>query len=110
MENVKFNEKCSYEARLSARMWENGSGYSTSWDTVESWDIKSSPDLEWWVKAVSGENKSVFDYVTDNAEELSDGEESDNEWKMEIVQIDEDGEEKILAVSTIWESDLNDEQ
>lgn len=110
MENVKFNEKCSYEARLSARMWENGSGYSTDYDVVESWDIKSAPDLEWWVKAVSGENKSVFDYVTDNAEELSDGEESDNEWKMEIVQIDEDGEEKILAVSTIWESDLNDEQ
>ena len=68
------------------------------------------PDLEWWVKAVSSENKSVFDYVTDNAEELSDGEETDNEWKMEIVQTDEDGEEKILAVSTIWESDLNNEQ
>ncbi len=110
MEKVIFNEQYSYEARLSVRVWKNGSGYSTEYDVVESWDIKSAPDLEWWVKAVSSENKSVFDYVTDNAEELSDGEETDNEWKMEIVQTDEDGEEKILAVSTIWESDLNNEQ
>lgn len=110
MENVKFNEQCSYEARLSVRVWVNGSGYSTDYDVVESWGIKSAPDLEWWVKAVGSENKSVFDYVTDNAEELSGGEESDNQWKMEIVQTDEDGEEKILAVSTIWESELNNEQ
>ena len=110
MEKVIFNEQYSYEARLSVRVWENGSGYSTEYDVVESWDIKSAPDLEWWVKAVSSENKSVFDYVTDNAEELSNGEGTDNEWKMEIVQTDEDGEEKILAVSTIWESDLNNEQ
>lgn len=110
MENVKFNEQCSYEARLSARMWENGSGYSTYYDVVESWDIKSAPDLEWWIKGVNGNDRSVFDYVTDNTEVLSDGDESDNEWKMEIIETDEDGEEKILAVSTIWESELNNEQ
>ena len=108
MENVKFNEKCSYEARLSAREWVEGSGYSTSWDIVESWDIKSSPDLEWWIKGVKSGNKDIFDYVTDNCDEdeLKTGEYGDNEWKMEIIETDEDDNEKVLAVASIWESEL----
>ena len=48
----------------------------------------------------------MFDYVTDNAEELSGGEDSDNEWKMEIIETDEDDNEKVLAVTSIWESEL----
>lgn len=108
MEKVKFNEKCSYEARLSARMWENGSGYSTYYDVVESWDIKSGPDLEWWIKGVKSGDKDVFDYVTDSydEDELMTGEDSDNEWKMEIIETDEDDNEKVLAVTSIWESEL----
>lgn len=110
MENVKFNEKCTYEARLSAREWVEGSGYSTSWDIVESWDIKSASDLDWWIKGVNSSDTSVYDYVTDNTEVLSYGDESDNEWKMEIIETDEDDNEKVLAVSTIFESELNNER
>lgn len=109
MEKVKFNEHCSYEARLSARMWENGSGYSTYWDIVESWDIESASDLDRWMNGVKSGDKDIFDYVTDNCDEseFKTGEYSDNEWKMEIVVTDEDGEEKVLATAMILESELS---
>lgn len=106
MEKVKFIEQRSYEARLSVREWLNGSGYSTDYDVVESWEIKSASDLEWWIKGVNSSDTSVYDYVTDNTEVLSDGDESDNEWKMEVIETDEDDNEKVLAVASIWESEL----
>lgn len=108
MEKVKFIEQSSYEARLSVREWINGSGYSTDYDVVESWEIKSASDLEWWIKGVNSSDTSVYDYVTDNTEVLSDGDESDNEWKMEIIETDEDDNEKVLAVTSIWESELRE--
>ena len=110
MEKVKFNEKCSYEARLSAREWVEGSGYSTYWDVVESWDIKSASDLDFWMNGVKSGDKDIFDYVTDNCDEdeLKTGEDSDNEWKIEIIETDEDDNEKVLAVTSIWESELRE--
>ena len=108
MEKVKFIEQRSYEARLSVRMWENGSGYSTDYDVIENWKIKSASNLDWWMNAVKSGNKDIFDYVTDNCDEdkLKTGEYGDNEWKREIIETDEDDNEKVLAVASIWESEL----
>lgn len=108
MEKVKFIENRSYEARLSVREWINGSGYSTDYDVAESWEIKSASDLDWWMNAVKSGNTDIFDYVTDNCDEdeLKTGEYGDNEWKMEIIETDEDDDEKVLAVASIWESEL----
>ena len=94
-----------YEARLSASKWTNGSGWNYQDEEIESWKVKAD-QLDWWKNAVENGDKSLFDYVVDNADELYDGEVSDIEWTMNLVEIDEDDAEKIIASTSVWESKL----
>ena len=98
-----------YEARLFAHEWINGTGWVSGEDEVESWDVKPE-DVETWKQLIKSNDKSLFDYVVDTAEALSDGEEGDCQWTIKLVEIDEDdvfetGE--LIAETSIWESELN---
>ena len=98
-----------YEARLFAHEWINGTGWVSVEDEVESWDVKPE-DVETWKQLIKSNDKSLFDYVVDTAEALSDGEEGDCQWTIKLVEIDEDdvfetGE--LIAETSIWESELN---
>ena len=94
-----------YEARLSASKWTNGSGWDYQNEEIESWKVKAD-QLGWWKAAVENGDKSLFDYVVDNTDELYDGEISDIEWTMNLVEIDDEDDEKIIASTSVWESKL----
>lgn len=78
-----------YEARLFAHEWINGTGWVSGEDEVESWDVKPE-DVETCKQLIKSNDKSLFDYVVDTAEALSDGEEGDCQWTIKLVEIDED--------------------
>ena len=100
-----------YVARLFARKWIEGNGWTTSPEWIESWDIE--PDqLDWWKRAIEKKDLSIFDYVTDNDDYIPcDGDGSDIRWTMKLVEIkddedDDDEDEKVIASTSIWESEL----
>lgn len=94
----------TYEARLYARKWIDGNGWTTSPEEIESWSIE--PDqLNWWKRAIEKKDLSIFDYVTDAEDYIPcDGDGSDIKWTMKLVAIDDD--EKVIASTSIWESEL----
>lgn len=95
-----------YEARLWARDWENGSGWVTSGEELESWDI--TENLDWWKKAIAEKDYSnLFGYIDPGYEESEDYD--DVKYTMEIVELDEDDffdEGKQIAKLSIWGSGL----
>ncbi len=96
-----------YEARLSVGQWSN-SGWVFDHDVVESWDIKEN-EVDEWIKDIKADSPDLFSYVTDafrDWEELPDYELIDNEWTMQLIAIDDGGAEKILATTSVWESEL----
>ena len=107
-----------YEARLYAAEWTNGSGwncgsgFNVTGDEVESWDI-SEGDLDSWKQLFKDRDRSLFDYVIDGLndrdddyDEDPDDEEGDTKWTMQLVEIDDDDNEKVIAQTSIWESEL----
>ena len=97
-----------YEAQLSVSQWREGSGWVFHHNVVECWELKKS-EVNEWIEDVKHDNSDLFDYVTDAFREwdsLPDYDETDNEWTMTIVEISEEGTEKILAQTSIWESEL----
>ena len=104
-----------YKARLSAAEWTNGSGwdcgngFNVTGDEVESWDI-SEGDLDSWKQLFKDRDRSLFDYVidglNDDYDEDPDDEEGDTKWTMQLVEIDDEGDEKVLASVSYWESEL----
>lgn len=105
-----------YKARLTVSEWTNGSGWDYENDEAESWDI-SEGSLDSWKQLFKDRDRSLFDYVVDSldddCEEDPDDEEGDTKWTMELVEIDDEGDEKVLASVSCWESELvdsNDEE
>ena len=52
---------------------------------------------------------TLFDYVTDafrGWDSLPDYDEIDNEWCITLIEISDGGAEKILASTSVWESEL----
>ena len=107
-----------YEARLKASEWTNGSGWDYENDEVESWDINEG-NLDSWKQLFKDRDRSLFDYVIDGLndrdddyDEDPDDEEGDTKWTMQLVEIDDEGDEKVLASVSYWESELmgNDEE
>lgn len=98
-----------YKAILTVSEWTNGSGWDYENDEVESWDI-SEGDLDSWKQLFKERDKSLFDYVVDglddDCEENPDNEEGDTKWTMELVEIDDEGDEKVIASVSYWESEL----
>lgn len=110
-----------YKARLSAAEWTNGSGWDCGngfdviGDEVESWDI-SEGDLDRWKQLFKDRDRSLFDYVIDgfddrdddydDYDEDPDDEEGDTKWTMRLIEIDDEGDEKVLASVSYWESEL----
>lgn len=104
-----------YKARLSAAEWTNGSGwdcgngFNVTGDEVESWDI-SEGNLDSWKQLFKDRDRSLFDYVidglNDDYDEDPDDEEGDTKWTMRLVEIDDEGDEKVLASVSYWESEL----
>lgn len=102
----------TYEARLSAAEWTNGSSFNVTGDEVESWDI-SEGDLDSWKQLFKDRDRSLFDYVIDGLndrdddyDEDPDDEEGDTKWTMQLIEIDDEGDEKVLASVSYWESEL----
>lgn len=96
-----------YEARLSVSQW-SSSGWVFEHDVVEVWDVEESKVNE-WIEDIKTNNEDLFDYVTDAFREwdsLPDYNEIDNEWSVTLVEISDEGSEKILAQTSIWESEL----
>ena len=96
-----------YEAQLSVSQW-NNSGWVFLHDVVEVWNVEENEVSE-WIEDIKNDSPDLFDYVTDAFREwnsLPDYDEIDNEWCMTIVEISEGGAEKILAQTSIWESEL----
>lgn len=101
-----------YEARLTVSEWTNGSGWDYENDEVESWDI-SEGDLDRWKQLFKDRDRSLFDYVIDGLDDRDDDydedpddEEGDTKWTMQLVEIDDEGDEKVLASVSYWESKL----
>ena len=96
-----------YEARLSVSQWSN-SGWVFGHDVVQCWDVDESK-VDEWIEDIKTNNDDLFDYVTDTFREwdnLPDYDEIDNEWSVILVEISEGGAEKILASTSIWESEF----
>ena len=97
-----------YEVQLSVSQWREGSGWVYLHDVVECWELRKS-EVDEWIEDVKRDSSDLFDYVTDQFREwdsLPDYDETDNEWTMTIVEISEGGTEKILASTSVWESEL----
>ena len=97
-----------YEAQLSVSQWREGSGWVFLHDVVKCWELKKS-EVNEWIEDVKHDNSDLFDYVTDAFREwdsLPDYDETDNEWCITIVEVSDGGSEKILAQTSIWESEL----
>ena len=101
-----------YKARLTVSEWTNGSGWDYENDEVESWDI-SEGALDSWKQLFKDRDRSLFDYVIDGLNDLDDDyeedpddAEGDTKWTMKLVEIDDEGNEKILASVSYWESEL----
>ena len=97
----------SYEAELSVSQWSK-SGWVFLHDVVEVWNVEENEASE-WIEDIKNDSPDLFDYVTDAFREwnsLPDYDEIDNEWCMTIVEISEGGAEKIIAQTSIWESEL----
>ena len=107
-----------YKARLSAAEWAKGSGwdcgngFNVTGDEGESWDI-SEGDLDSWKQLFKDRDRSLFDYVIDGLDDRDDDydedpddEEGDTKWTMQLVEIDDEGDEKVLASVSYWESEL----
>ena len=96
-----------YEARLSVSQWSNA-GWVFGHDVVEVRDVDESK-IDEWIEDIKTNNDDLFDYVTDAFREwdnLPDYDEIDNEWSVTLVEISEGGAEKILASTSVWESEL----
>lgn len=96
-----------YEARLGVGQWSK-SGWVFEHDVVEVWNVEKNKVNE-WIEDIKINNNDLFDYVTDAFREwddLPDYEEIDNEWCITLIEIKDEGEEKILAQTSVWESDL----
>ena len=96
-----------YEARLSVSQWSK-SGWVFEHDVVEVWDVEENKVSE-WIEDIKNDSSDLFDYVTDAFREwnsLPDYDEIDNEWSVTLVEISEGGAEKILAATSVWESEL----
>lgn len=94
-----------YEARLWARDWENGSGWVTAGEELESWN--ATEDLSWWKEAFANKNYSdLFEYIEPGCEESEDY--NDVKYTIELVEIDTDDsdEGKTIAKLSIWGSEL----
>ena len=101
-----------YEARLKASEWTNGIGWDYENDEVKSWDI-SEGTLDSWKQLFKDRDRSLFDYVIDGLndrdddyDEDPDDEEGDSKWTMQLVEIDDEGDEKVLASVSYGESEL----
>ena len=96
-----------YEARLSVSQWSK-SGWVFEHDVVEVWDVEKSKVNE-WIEDIKNDSSDLFQYVTDAFREwndLPDYDEIDNEWSVTLVEIEDGGSEKILALTSVWESEL----
>ena len=96
-----------YEARLSVGQWSN-SGWVFGHDVVQCWDVDESK-VDEWIEDIKTNNDDLFEYVTDAFREwdsLPDYDEIDNEWSVTLVEISDGGAEKILASTSVWESEL----
>ena len=96
-----------YEARLSVSQWSK-SGWVFEHDVVEVWDVEENKVSE-WIEDIKNDSSDLFDYVTDAFREwnnLPDYDEIDNEWSVTLVEISNGGAEKILASTSVWESEL----
>ena len=96
-----------YEARLSVGQWSN-SGWVFGHDVVQCWDVEKNK-VDEWIEDIKTNNDDLFDYVTDAFREwdsLPDYDEIDNEWSVTLVEISEGEAEKILASTSVWESEL----
>lgn len=96
-----------YEARLSVGQWSN-LGWVCGHDVVQCWDVDESK-VDEWIEDIKTNNDDLFEYVT-NAfrgwNSLPDYNEIDNEWSITLVEISEGGSERILASTSVWESEL----
>ena len=96
-----------YEARLSVSQWSNA-GWVFGHDVVKVWDVEENKVSE-WIEDIKNDSSDLFEYVTDAFREwnsLPDYDEIDNEWSVTLVEISDGGAEKILASTSIWESEL----
>lgn len=96
-----------YEARLSVGQWSNA-GWVFQHDVVQCWDVDESK-VDEWIEDIKANNDDLFEYVTDAFREwdsLPDYDEIDNEWSVTLVEISDGGSEKILASTSVWESEL----
>lgn len=101
-----------YKAILTVSEWANGSGWDYENDEAKSWDI-SEGALDSWKQLFKDRDRSLFDYVIDGLNDLDDDyeedpddAEGDTKWTMKLVEIDDEGDEKILASVSYWESEL----
>ena len=96
-----------YEARLSVGQWSN-SGWVFEHDVVQCWDVEKNKVSE-WIEDIKNDSSDLFEYVTDAFREwdnLPDYDNIDNEWCMTLVEIEDGGAERILASTSVWESEL----
>lgn len=96
-----------YEARLSVSQWSN-TGWVFEHDVVEIWDIEENKVSE-WIEDIKNDSPDLFEYVTDAFREwdsLPDYDDIDNAWSVTLVEIEDGGAERILASTSVWESEL----
>lgn len=89
-----------YEATLTACKWLTGSGWETSGETLESWDVT---DLDWWKKAIEKESADLFDYIEPGDEE------PDTQYTVSLIEFDKNDpldEGKVIAWFSVWGSEL----
>lgn len=91
-----------YEARLFYEDWVYGSGWDV-YDELESFD--ATDNVDWWLKAFEDKNLEMFECVTDNNDDPVD-EQNDRRWTMKLVEIDDDDNEKVIRLLSVWDSDL----
>ena len=97
----------SYEVELSVSQWSK-SGWVFLHDVVEVWNVEEN-EISEWIEDIKNDSPDLFNYVTDAFREwnsLPDYDEIDNEWCITLVEISDGGSEKILAQTSIWESEL----
>ena len=96
-----------YEARLNVGQWSN-SGWVFEHDVVEVWNVEKNEVSE-WIEDIKNDSPDLCDYVTDafrGWDSLPDYDEIDNEWCITLIEISDGGAEKILASTSVWESEL----
>ena len=84
----------SYEVELSVSQWSK-SGWVFLHDVVEVWNVEEN-EISEWIEDIKNDSPDLFDYVTD----------AFREWCITLVEISDGGSEKILAQTSIWESEL----